>query len=117
MLLPHEVDIKYCLKSRLAQLLREEEIKWFQRSNSDKLLKGDSNTKYFQLVANGRYRRTCIFQLEADGRIIKGDDHLESYITQYYKRLFGPPEGETFSLDGNRRDDTPQIAAEDNEKN
>jgi hypothetical protein len=52
-----------------------------------------------------------------DGHIIKGDDHLESYITQYYKRLFGPPEGETFSLDGNRRDDTPQIAAEDNEKN
>jgi hypothetical protein len=116
MLLPHEVDIKHCLKSRLAQLLREEEIKWSQRSKSDKLLKGDSNTKHFQLVANGRSWRTRIFQLEDDGDVIKGDDHLESYITQCYKRLFGPLEGETFSFDENRRDDITQIVAEDNEK-
>jgi hypothetical protein len=26
-LLPHEVDLKHCLKARLIQLLREEEIK------------------------------------------------------------------------------------------
>lgn len=30
-LLPHEVDLKHCLKERLVQLLREEEIKWYQR--------------------------------------------------------------------------------------
>jgi hypothetical protein len=29
MLLPHEVDIKRCLKSRLSQLLLELEIMWF----------------------------------------------------------------------------------------
>jgi hypothetical protein len=26
----HELDLKQCIKDRLAQLLREEEIKWFQ---------------------------------------------------------------------------------------
>lgn len=47
-----EWDLKQCLKDRLAQLLREEEIKWFQRAKTKKLLQGDSNTKYFQMVAN-----------------------------------------------------------------
>jgi hypothetical protein len=43
MLLPHEVDLKHCLNARLLQLLREEEIKWYQMSKSDKLLQGDNN--------------------------------------------------------------------------
>jgi hypothetical protein len=41
-LLAHEVGMKHCLKERLIQLLREEEIKWYQRSKSENLLKGDS---------------------------------------------------------------------------
>jgi hypothetical protein len=43
MLLPHEVDLRHCLKARLIQLLREEEIKWYQRSKSYKLQQVDSN--------------------------------------------------------------------------
>jgi hypothetical protein len=39
---------------RLTQLLREEELKWFQRAKTTKHLKGDSNTKYFHMVANGK---------------------------------------------------------------
>jgi hypothetical protein len=60
-LLPREVDLKHCLKARLIQLLREEEIKWYQRSKVDNLLKGDSNTKYLQLLANGKHRKTQFF--------------------------------------------------------
>jgi hypothetical protein len=54
-------------------LLREEEMKCYQRSKSDKLLQGDSNTKYFHLVANCKHRKTCIFELEDDDQIIKLD--------------------------------------------
>jgi hypothetical protein len=115
-LLPHEVDLKHCLNARLLQLLREEEIKWYQMSKLDKLLQGDNNTKYFHLVANGKHRKTRIFQLEDNGQIIKGDENLKSYITQFYKTLFGPSDNDNFSLDENRRDDVPQISAEDNEK-
>jgi hypothetical protein len=43
---------------RLMQLLREEEIKWFQRSKAKNLPQGDSNTKYFYLVANGKRRKS-----------------------------------------------------------
>jgi hypothetical protein len=58
-----EVDLKQCLHNHLCQLLREEELKWYQWSKAKHLLEGDSNTKYFQLLANGRHRKTRIFQL------------------------------------------------------
>jgi hypothetical protein len=56
-----EINIKQCLNNRLAQLLWEEEIKWYQRAKVNDLLEGDSNTKYFQLVASGKYRKPRIF--------------------------------------------------------
>jgi hypothetical protein len=37
MLSPQELDVKHCLKIRLMQLLREEEIKWYQRSKANNL--------------------------------------------------------------------------------
>ena len=56
-----EIDLKQTLKTRLVQLLREEEIKWYQRGKTTKILQGDMNTKYFQLIANGKHRKTRIF--------------------------------------------------------
>ena len=47
-----ELNLKHTLNEKLAQLLREEEIKWCQRAKVKNLLEGDANTKYFQLVAN-----------------------------------------------------------------
>jgi hypothetical protein len=91
LLTPQEVDLKQCLNTRLSQLLREEEIKWHQRSKSQNLLLGDPNTKYFQLLVNGRYRKTRIFQLQDVYNKICGDNDLKKHITKYYKGLFGPP--------------------------
>jgi hypothetical protein len=57
-----ELYLKHTLNERLAQLLlREEEIKWRQRAKINNLLKGDANTKYFQLMANEKHRKTHIF--------------------------------------------------------
>jgi hypothetical protein len=47
---------------RVSQLLREEEIKWYQCSKAKHLLEGDTNIKYFHLLANGRHRKMRIFQ-------------------------------------------------------
>jgi hypothetical protein len=112
----HEVNLKHCLKEWLGVLLRQEEIKWHQRSKTNHLLKGDNNTKYFQLVANGKRRKTRIFQLKDGSRIIKGDEQLKEYITHYYKGLFGPNECEDATMNEDRRDDITQISTEDNEK-
>jgi hypothetical protein len=85
MLSPQEVDAKHCLNVRLMQLLKEEEIKWYQRSKVNKLFQGDSNTRYFHLESNGKRRKSHIFQLEDGDRIIKGEEPLKSYIMDYYK--------------------------------
>jgi hypothetical protein len=110
-----EINIKQCLNNRLAQLLLEEEIKWYERAKIKNLLEGDFNTKYFQLVASEKYRKTRIFQLQNEDKVIEGDQALKEYITSYYKDLFGPPKPNSFSLDESRIDDIEQVSQEEND--
>ena len=84
--------MKHCIKKRLANLLREEEIKWFQRAKTRDFLQEDSNTKYFKMVANGKRRKTRIFRLEQEEGVIEGEEYPRKYITNCYKRLFGDTE-------------------------
>lgn len=51
---PNELNLKHVMNDRLAELLREEELKWYQRAKVKNLLEGDANMKYFHLVANGK---------------------------------------------------------------
>jgi hypothetical protein len=111
----HEANLRQCLHNRLSQLLRKEELKWYQRSKAKHLLEGDANMKYFQLLANGRHRKTCIFQLQDGSRNICGDNELKKYITLYYKNLFGPPQESSMRLDERQRDDIPQVIEEEND--
>ena len=110
-----EIDVKQCLKNRIAQLLREEEIKWYQRAKTKDLLEGESNTKYFQFIANGKHRKTRIFQIQDGNQVISGDKELKKFITTYYKDLFGPSEENNVRLDDTRNDDIPQVTDLENE--
>ncbi len=89
LLTPGEIDIRYVWRNRLACLLREEEIKWYRRAKTKDILEGDSSTKYFHLVANGKQRKTRIFVLQDGDQTINGDANLKLHITTYYKGLFG----------------------------
>jgi hypothetical protein len=66
------------------------------------------------LVANGKYRKTRIFQLQHEDKIIEGDIALKKHITSYYKELFGPQIPSSFSLDESRVDDIVQVSQEEN---
>ena len=110
-----EIDVKQCLKNCIAQLLREEEIKWYQRAKTKELLEGGSNTKYFQLIANGKHRKTRIFQIQDGNQVISDGRDLKKFFTTYYKGLFGPPEENNFRLDETRKDDIPQVTDLENE--
>jgi mannosylglycoprotein endo-beta-mannosidase len=68
----HEIELKSQYKAKLVGLLREEELKWYQRSKSQFLLEGDSNTRYFHSVANGRHRKKLIHSLVQDEGLIEG---------------------------------------------
>jgi hypothetical protein len=78
-------------------------------------LQGYNNKKYFQLVANGKRHKTMIFRLEQEEGIIEGDENLKTYITKYYKGLFGHLERNNFSLVESMREDIPQVTEEENE--
>jgi len=75
------------LNERLAELLWEEKLKWYQRVKVKHLLEGGANTKYYHLLANGRHHKTRIFQLEGGNNIISGDAQLKKHITNYYKNF------------------------------
>ena len=94
-----ESDLKRHSNEQVGRMLREEELKWYQRSKAQFILQGDSNTKYFHNVANGRHRKKCIHSLLQDEGLIEGQEQLKKYITNYYKGLFGALEEGNISLD------------------
>jgi hypothetical protein len=75
----------------LANLRHEEETKWAQRAEVEHIQEGGNNTKYFHLIGNGKHRKKWIFQLEQDEGTILGQENLKTFITEYYKKLFGAP--------------------------
>lgn len=74
------------LQSDLNKILREEEIKWYQRSTEKDIKEGDGNTKYFMIKASGRKRRSKSFRFIQDEGIIQGDEQLLKYVTDFYKK-------------------------------
>jgi hypothetical protein len=102
-------------RDNLAKLLQKEEIKYYQRAKVTNILLGDSNTRYFQMIANARHRKKRIFSLDQEEAKIEGQANLKSYITQFYKELFGPSEDNYFSLDEHRLNDIPHVGPIENE--
>lgn len=72
MLSTQELEQKSILSFELSKMRRKEELYWAQRAKAGMILQGDDNTKFFHLLANGRYRKTRITQLEQEEGIIVG---------------------------------------------
>ena len=61
MLDPTEQACKSEAEAKLRSLLREEEMKWALRAKVLKVVKGDDNTQFFHMIANGKHRRKKSF--------------------------------------------------------
>jgi hypothetical protein len=109
-----EIDLENQYNAKLAGLLGEEELKWYQKLKAQIVLEGNSNSRYFHSVANGRHRKKLIHSLIQDEDVVEGHEQLKSYITSYYKGLFGAPEEFPLSLDDSRNDDIPQVSPQEN---
>ena len=57
---------RYSLEASLMVIFEGEELFWRRRSGQNWILRGESNTKFFHAVANGRRRRHSIPCLWAD---------------------------------------------------
>ena len=95
-------------------LLREEEIKWYERAKTKNLLEGDDNTRYFHLLANGKHKKQHTFKLKHEDGELVGDAELKEYITNYYKGFFGPPEENNFTMVEVQILDITQVTEEEN---
>jgi mannosylglycoprotein endo-beta-mannosidase len=111
---PQEIELKSQSNAQIASLLRKEELKWYQRSKAQFILEGDSNTRYFHGVANGRHRKKRIHSLVQDNGRIEGHEQLKAYVTNYYRNLFGAQEESSFSLNETQTDDIPHVSMEKN---
>jgi hypothetical protein len=97
----------------ITKLHRDGESKWAQRAKVKHIQEGGNNTKYFHLIANGKHRKN-FFQLEQDEGTIVGDENLQVYISEYYKKLFGEPATSTLTLNEDFCQDIPQLTPEEN---
>jgi hypothetical protein len=98
----------------LAKLRRDEETKWTQRAKVKHIQQRGNNTKYFHLIANGKHIRKKKIQLEQEEGTIVGQDNLKTYISEYYKNLFGDPTPKNFRMIESEYNDVPQLSNEEN---
>ncbi|WVZ75253.1 hypothetical protein U9M48_023327 [Paspalum notatum var. saurae] len=101
-------------QDQLASLLREEEIKYYQRAKVKDVLLGDNNTRYFQLIANGKHRKKRIYSLDHEDGKIEGQENLKGYITKFYKELFGEPDESLLTLNEEEIDDIQRVSVTEN---
>jgi mannosylglycoprotein endo-beta-mannosidase len=115
MLTDQEINVKHYLKECLVSLLRDEELKWYERAKVKTLLEGDANTRFFHLVANGKHRQQHIYRLEDDQGAVVSVDHLKRHITNYYKKSVWGPEHTEIALMEDQISDIPQVSPQENE--
>jgi hypothetical protein len=104
-----ENELKTQSNTKIASLLRREELKWYQLSKSQFILEGDSNARYFHSVVNSRHSKKRIHTLIQDECTIEGLDKLKAYITNYYKNRLRASDDGNFSMDESRTDDITQV--------
>ena len=104
------------LKSKLMQILGDEELYWFKRSHDKWLHEDDLNTRYFQRIANARKRKNTIMYLKDGDSIIDGDDDLIQHATSYYTELFGLAAGNIFQIDPDLWEDWEKVTNDENEE-
>ncbi|XP_074290614.1 uncharacterized protein LOC141617329 [Silene latifolia] len=86
------------LVAEVADLARQEEVYWRQRSRALWLKDGDRNTKFFHTCASERKRKNHIGSLIDDSGVErKGDEEVARVAVKYFQELFttsNPVEGE-----------------------
>lgn len=91
-------DEKASLEEQLKFTMKDEMLKWFQRSKEKEIMEGDNNTKYYHAKANGRRRKSIIYSLQQEEILITRQESLVKHITDFYKGLFGPPDRSGISM-------------------
>jgi len=90
------------------------ETYWYKRAHAKWLHQGDNNTEFFHRIANNRKRRNTIISLKEGDSTIEGASNLVNHATEFYKKLFGPAQGNAFPLSEDLWDANERVTEEDN---
>jgi hypothetical protein len=81
--------LEYKLQKELSNILRKEELMWYQRSRAKWLMDGDRNTKYYHLKTVTRRRKNNIIMLkDSSGQWIEDTTQLQQSANDFYMKLF-----------------------------
>ncbi|KAH7676675.1 RNA-directed DNA polymerase protein [Dioscorea alata] len=98
--LSHDESIRFAqTRSDLFSLLNQEEIYWKQRSRITWLKEGDSNTKFFHLMANGRRNKTFIPRILCNDHWVEGNHDIGKAFSEHFQRQFSTPITHRFLFD------------------
>ena len=81
---------RLAIEKKLEHIYHLDEVFWQQRAGRKWTVKGDSNSRFFHLYANGRRRKNTIAYLETDKGVCMDQKALIAHIVNFYKILFGP---------------------------
>jgi hypothetical protein len=113
-LLPGQEDRMDVILALLEGIWNMEEVKVRQRT-SDRIIKGDRNTAYFQAVANQRNRKKRITCLETDEDLIEDNDLMLNPAVEFYKNLFGLEPRSRVKLDEDFWEEEDKVTLSKNE--
>jgi hypothetical protein len=107
--------MRYHLEDQILAINRMEEEYWRQRSRVQWTVQGDSCTKYFHAIANGRRRKCLIPRLITDQGEVDEQKALMEHIYGFYQGLMGAKgEPPRFALAHNLWDLETQISEGEN---
>ena len=76
-------------REELEELLNSEELLWAQKARSKWILKGDKNTKYFQIVVKQRRGKYRILQIrDEQGNLTDNFEEVEAIFSNHFKRNY-----------------------------
>ena len=88
-----DVLIEKILRDNLENLLHREQVIWAQKAKKDWDLKGDRNTRFFQIVIRNRRKRNQIVQLKNDDNSwVLEPKQIEDCITHFFHNLYSRPQ-------------------------
>ncbi|KAK4286195.1 hypothetical protein QN277_002786 [Acacia crassicarpa] len=82
-------DLELQLQSDLNEVLKAEEVKWFQKSKSIWISQGDRNTRYYHLKTTIRRRRNRVLALkDSNGHWVDREDEVKCMVIDFFKQLY-----------------------------
>ena len=69
-------------------MLLKEEVKWRQRARIKWIKEGDSNSKFFHRVDNGRRKKNIKFLVLEEGEALSNIDEISGEMLNFFGKLY-----------------------------